>query len=81
MTISFDGERWVSKDADAGLADATIDTTPEILLKFLSTKATNREPLLGELTFTGNTKAIEVFRETFVRHTRRGRWPIAGHLE
>lgn len=67
VTVRFDGERWTSKDNDAGDADATVDTTPEYLLKFLSAKAVDRGSLLGELSLSGDTEAIEAFRATFVR--------------
>ena len=67
VTVRFDGERWSSKDADAGDADATVDTTPEFLLRFLSAKAVDRAPLLAELSLAGDARAIDTFRSTFVR--------------
>jgi len=65
--VSFDGERWSSRQDEPGDADVTITTTAEALIAFLSTPLPERQALLPGLTLEGREDARRIFLDTMTR--------------
>ncbi|MBI5289870.1 MAG: helix-turn-helix transcriptional regulator [Chloroflexi bacterium] len=65
--VTFDGERWSSRQDEPGAADLTITTTLGALIAFLYAPLSERRSLLSGLSLEGSEDARQIFLETMTR--------------
>jgi hypothetical protein len=71
-TLSFDGERWSTRDGKEENPDITVVTSPEAWATFLAVKRDERRRFAQTMQIDGKPKCIEEFLYTFGVQTGQG---------